>query len=97
MVVLRAIHVEQQLDDLMACLAVQVSGWLVSREERWFVGQSTGDGDALLFAAGNGTDSDACGRQVRLRRGASARRGASRPPAISIGTSTFSNAVSEEK
>src|SRR5207344_9413 len=36
----------------MACLAVQVSGWLVSQEERWFVGQSAGDGDALLFAAG---------------------------------------------
>ena len=48
----RAIDVEQQLDDLLAGLAVEVAGRLVGEQERRIVGQRAGDRDALLLAAG---------------------------------------------
>ena len=77
--------------------AVEIAGRLVGQDDRRIVGQRAGDGDALLLAA----------RELRrivmaAVRAGRPRRAAPRParrrrarPAISIGTSTFSNAVSD--
>ena len=78
-------------------VAVQVSGRLVGEQERRIVGERARDRDALLLAARElRRIVMARGRRARLRR-AARRRAARRcfTPAISIGTSTFSSAVSE--
>ena len=77
--------------------AVEVSGGLVSEQQRRIVGERAGDGDALLLAARElrRIVMAALGR-VPPRRAAPCARGARRAaPAISMGTSTFSSAVSD--
>ncbi len=92
------VHVHEQVDDLVAGHAVEIARGLIGQQNRGIVRERARDRDALLLAArqlrrivvGRGPPD-------RRRRGASrrARLGAPRTPAISIGTSTFSSAVSD--
>ena len=41
----------EKLDDGRAGLAVEVAGGLIGQDDRRLVGERSGDGDALLFAA----------------------------------------------
>src|SRR4029079_6907048 len=45
-----AVDVDQQVDDVMAGPAIQVSGRLVGEEDGGIVGERAGDGHALLLA-----------------------------------------------
>ena len=93
----RTVDLPQQLHDVAAVGAVEVAGWLVGQHDRRVVGQGAGERDALLLAAGElRRIVMRRGRSARLRRAASWRGGgASGAPAISIGTATFSKAVSD--
>ena len=46
------VELEQQVDNLVAGRRVEIAGRLVGEEERGAIAQGAGDGDALLFAAG---------------------------------------------
>src|SRR5207248_6584309 len=46
-----AIHPSHQADDLLAGLAVDLSGRLVAENQRWLVDQGARDRDPLLFAS----------------------------------------------
>ena len=45
-------EVEQHVHDLRARLAVEVAGWFVGKQQIGLGGEGSGDGDTLLFAAG---------------------------------------------
>ncbi len=93
----RAVDLQQQVDDVAAGRAVEIAGRFVRQQDRRVVGERAGDRDALLLAA----------RELRRVVMAAAREpdfapaepsrasAGSGPPAISIGTRTFSNAVSD--
>ena len=83
---------EQQLDDRVAGRGVEVAGRFVGEEQRRIVGQRARNRDALLLAAGElrrvmvrAVGQAHLGEQAKSRAAA-----ASRAPAISIGTRTFS-------
>src|SRR2546423_350864 len=46
-----AVEFLENAHDLDACLAIKVSGWLVSQKQSGIIDESAGDGDALLLAA----------------------------------------------
>ena len=85
---------EQQIDHLLAGLAIEIAGRLVGQQQRRLRRESAGDGDALLLAARKL-------RGVMLHRSlsptaaspAAAAAKASPRPASSSGTATFSSAV----
>ena len=91
------IDVEQQVDDVLAVVGIEIAGRLVGQQHLGLVRECPREGDTLLLAA----------RQLRrvvvhagvethfVQQGAWHAACASFAPASSIGTSTFSNAVSE--
>ena len=90
-----ALQAEQQVDDLLAGLAVEVAGRLVGQDDLRARAQGAGDGDALLLAAGElRREMIGAMRQPHLgeqRRAATSK--ASAWPANSSGRATFSSAV----
>src|SRR3974390_3786757 len=41
----------QGVEHMLGRMNVEVSGWLIGEKEAWGIGDSAGDGDALLLAA----------------------------------------------
>ena len=92
-----AVNLAQQIHDVAAVARVEVAGRLVGQHDRRIVGERARQRDALLFAAGQlrRVVVRAAG-QARLPRAAAPRSAcALRTPTISIGTDTFSSAVSD--
>ena len=93
----RAVDVEQQLDDRLPGGAVEIAGRLVGEQDRRIVGERPRDRDALLLAARElrRVVMAAIGQTDFVEQLLRARPAAFGTPAISIGTSTFSSAVSD--
>ena len=91
------VHVEQQVDDVLAVGRVEVAGRLVGHDDGRLVRQRARHRDALLLAARElrRIVMPAAGQARPRRAGPWPASVAWRRPAISIGTSTFSNAVSD--
>ena len=89
------LQAEQQVDHLLAGLAVEIAGRLVGEDDLRARAQRAGDGDALLLAAGElRREMIGAMRQADLgqqARGPSSK--ASALPANSSGRATFSSAV----
>ena len=92
-----ALDVEQQVHDVAAGGRVEIARRFVGQDDRRIVRERAGDGNALLLAARQlrRIVMRAIGQPDLLEQLLAPARTASRRPAISIGISTFSNAVSD--
>ena len=92
-----AVDGHEQIDHLPAGGAVEIAGRLVGEQDRRIVRERARDRDALLLAARElrRIVMAAIGRARRPRAAPARAPRASGAPAISIGTRTFSNAVSD--
>ena len=92
-----AMNLAQQLHDVAAGGGVEVAGRLVGQHDRRIVGQRAGERDPLLFASRQlrRVVMRAAGQSDLFEQRLRPARRTSGAPAISIGTATFSYAVSD--